>query len=208
VITVVGVQVALVELEHADVLHLRVLAQVVLRHAGLDAPPETLALREVQRIAEDDAGERRLVADRDLDVELALRAALDAADRRLDLLGAHPLVVALEERADRVCDRPAPGRALGGLGDRPSGADQGKERRDEPTEPQEPAARAGERGHRRASQRARIRSSAARTSARLMRRRAPGASDSGSGAAASAPSGGDAAPAASRASTRPGTPGR
>ena len=116
VVVLGGLQVhrPLVHLQHADVPHLRVTSLIVLLDAPGDAVPVALALGDVQRVAEQGAGDRRGILAGDVDAVAALGAALDAAQSVLDLRRRHALVVVLEEAAQRILERlPAPGRLSG-----------------------------------------------------------------------------------------------
>jgi hypothetical protein len=123
VVGAVQVHVPVVELQDADVLHRRVAARVVLGDAGLHALPHALALGDVERVAEDDALHGGFGADGDVLSVLALRPALDAADGLLHLVGAHPLIVLLEEPPEHVGQRlGVPSSRLRGLGERRAAA--------------------------------------------------------------------------------------
>ncbi len=83
-------------LEDADVLGARPAIEIVLVDAGLDAGAVSLALGDVERVAEHHAGLRGRGLDPHVDVVLDLRQALEPRDRVGALLVGHEAVVLLD----------------------------------------------------------------------------------------------------------------
>ena len=103
-------------LEDADVPHLRIVGQVVLAGAGLDAAPAAVANREVQRVGELDAVDRRRVGDVRGHARPRERLLLDAPEDALLVDVRELLVVLPEELLGRRRALPAPARRRRGGG--------------------------------------------------------------------------------------------
>src|SRR5690606_24915577 len=95
-VRVVQVDLAGLHLEDADVLGARPAVEVVLLDARLHAVPEALALRDVEGVAEDDAGLRLRGLDVDLHALLEVGEAFEAPDRFGLFLVGHAPAVAFE----------------------------------------------------------------------------------------------------------------
>jgi hypothetical protein len=102
VVGVLEIERAMRELQHADVLNLRIARLVVFRHAGMHAFPAADAACQIQRIDELDAVHGPEVADMGPQTVFVFHLILNALEHLLHLFRREFLVVLLQELVHRA----------------------------------------------------------------------------------------------------------
>ncbi len=104
------IEIALIQLEHPDVLNLGITAEIIFLDACMHAITVALAARDVDRVAINNIFLRRRILAIDIDIILSLYPALDPSQRLVDFFLRHSPVILLEEIRESILERlPSPG---------------------------------------------------------------------------------------------------